>query len=171
MNTELNEIRDTETNRVIGNKILEYLHELWTQEGHCPEEGDVDHIVGLSMQMTIADPKDHLVAEHVNNLREIAVDYMGSSQLREHLRQEVYRFKGRPLQAPENDGTLWEEVVSRSNPIACIVWNNDGDTKKKRMIVDYDKNDHTCKYRADTDRWWRYAEPVKPNDSCIWIDK
>lgn len=39
--------------------------------------------------------KDHEIAIHVNNLRDIVVKYADSQQLREHLRQEVLKFMGR----------------------------------------------------------------------------
>jgi hypothetical protein len=36
--------------------------------------------------------KDHEIAVHVNNLRDIAVKFASTQQLREHIRKEVYRF-------------------------------------------------------------------------------
>ena len=36
--------------------------------------------------------KDHEIGIHVNNLRDIAVKYAETQQLRTHIRKEVYRF-------------------------------------------------------------------------------
>jgi hypothetical protein len=41
------------------------------------------------------DTKDHEIAIHINNLRNIAVKYAGTQQLRAQLRKEVLTFMGR----------------------------------------------------------------------------
>ena len=36
--------------------------------------------------------KDYEIGIHVNNLRDIAIKFADTQQLREHIRKEVYRF-------------------------------------------------------------------------------
>jgi hypothetical protein len=62
----------------------------------------------------------------------------------------------------------WTDNLSAENPVLCWVWYDQLEDAVKREV--YGVNQLLGRYITD-DGGWDNAEPVKPEDACIWEEE